>query len=341
MKFNNLRAFEKHLASAAPQHFCPLYLILSKESFERETAFGKLRAYYFKGQQMNAFSVKAIEADKISLSGLMEELNAGSLFVKKRIVILQSAEKLDKPAMQRLESYFEDIEPGICLVISAAAINHNTNFYKKAEKVGVVLELAEAKPWEKEQSIHLWIAETLAVDGRRIAQAASQQLVKLLGPEPSILQNELQKLICFIGERKEIQLGDIYSLTTQLAVETGWQLGEAIFSRDAAAALRISKAILNDGVPFILLLRQLRSQFQTGLNILGILAQGGTSVDITQQFPNLKGNILERNLRMAQKYGYKRYKEGLLEVDAAELRSKNSGIDHDLLAELVMIKLTE
>lgn len=341
MKFSHLRAFEKHLASAAPDHFCQLYLIIGKENFERKAAFDKLRDYYFKGQKGDAFSVKTFESERLSLADLMGELNAGALFVKKRIVLIQDAEKLDKSVMQRLESYFEKPSSSICLAISAASINHSTNFYRKGEKVGIVLELAEEKPWEKEKSIHIWIAEILAAEGRCIAQPASQLLVKFLGPQPSILQNELQKLICYIGDRKEIQLEDIAAIATTLAVETGWQLGDAIFCRDAAAALRISKSMLGDGVPFILLLRQLRSQFQIGLHISGILAQGGTPADISKQFPNLKGNILERNMRMAQGYGLKRYKEGLLKIDEFELQSKNSGIEPDLLAELVIIKLTE
>ena len=341
MKFNNIKAFEKHLASASPEHLCQLYFILGKEGFERKAAFEKLRTYYFKGQKADAFSVKTFEGERFSLAELMGELNAGALFAKKRIVLLQDAEKLDKASMQRLEGYFEKPNNSICLVISAASVNHSTNFYKKGEMAGIVLEMAEEKPWEKEKSIHLWIAEVLAAENRRISQPASQRLVKLLGPQQSVLQNELQKLICYIGDRKEIQVEDIAAITTTLSVETGWQLGDAIFGRDTASALRISKSMLNDGVPFILLLRQLRSQFQTGMHISGILAQGGTPGDITEKLPNLRGVILERNMRMAQGYGLKRYKEGLLKIDEIELQSKNSGIDHDLLAELVIIKLTE
>ncbi|MBA2728176.1 MAG: DNA polymerase III subunit delta [Parachlamydiaceae bacterium] len=339
MKFNNLRAFEKHLASAAPNHFCQLYFILGKEAFERRLAFDKLKDSFFNGKKNSSLGLQTFEADRLTIDELMNELNAGALFAEKRIVVIQDADKLDKPIMTRLEAYFEKPNSSICLVISAAAINHSTNFYKKGEKIGIVFELVEERTWEKEQSIHNWIGTFLAAEGIQIAQTASQRLVKLLGTQQSQLYSELQKLICYIGDRKGIQIEDVSAIVSSTAVETGWQLGESIFRRDTPAALRISKGMLLDGVPFILMLRQLRSQFQTGLQIAERLSKGGSPADIAKQFIYMKGAILDRNINMAQGYGLKRYIDGLLNIDAAELQSKNSA-DPELLAELIIIKLT-
>ncbi len=339
MKFNNLRAFEKHLASAAPNHFCPLYFILGKESFERRQAFEKLKTAFFGEKNNSSLGLHIFDAERLSMDELLNELNARALFADKRIVLIQDADKLDKADTLRLEPYFENPNSSICLVISAPTISHSSNFYKKGEKVGIIFELAEEKPWEKEQSIQNWIGTFLASEGKQIAQTASQRLVKLLGTQQSQLHSELLKLICYVGDRKEIQLDDVIAISSSLSVETGWQLGEAIFRRDTASALRISKSMLLDGVPFILMLRQLRSQFQTGLQIAERLVKGGTSADIAKQFPYMKGGILDRNIGTAQNYGLKRYIDGLLEIDAAELQSKSS-VDTDLLGELIIIKLT-
>lgn len=339
MKFNSVRAFEKHLVAAAPNHFCHLYFILCKESFERRSAFDKLHSSYFPKNKDTAFGLQVFDGDRLSIDDLMGELYTNALFAEKRILHIQDADKLDKSAMNKLESYFEKPNSAVCLVISASAINHNTNFYKKGEKIGIIFELAEEKPWEKERSIQQWIGAYLAHEGKQITQPASLQLVKCIGTDQSQLQSELQKLLCYIGNRKEIQLEDIAAITSSIAVETGWQLGEAIFRRDILSAFRIAKGMLLDGVPLILMLRQLRSQFQTGLQVAEHLNRGGGAADIAKQFPYMKGAILERNMGMAQGYGLKRYCEGLLNIDATELRAKNS-IDPDLLAEILIIKLT-
>jgi DNA polymerase-3 subunit delta len=93
-------------------------------------------------------------------------------------------------------------------------------------------------------------------------------------------------------------------------------------------------------MPLIVLLRQLRSQFQTEIQICTILAQGGGASEVTRQFTYMKGCILERHMALAQSYGLQNCKNGLLSIDETELQAKNSALEASLLADLLMIKLT-
>jgi len=78
-----------------------------------------------------------------------------------------------------------------------------------------------------------------------------------------------------------------------VSIDTGWQLGDALFRRDALTALKIGKALLMDGTALIALLRQIRSQYQTAFQVATILELGGSSADISKQFPYMRGGILE------------------------------------------------
>ena len=100
------------------------------------------------------------------------------------------------------------------------------------------------------------------------------------------------------------------------------------------------KGLLTDGTALIGLLRQLRAQFQTSCTLSSILAAGGTGADITQQYPYMKGQILDRQIRLSQNYGIQRLKKGLLALDETELDAKNSSKEPELLAERLIIKLT-
>lgn len=340
MKFTQLRAFEKHIAGAAPNHLSSLYLVLGKESFQRKIAVDKLLEALKDAAPPGGFAVEFFEAERLDSKELMQELNALALFAAKRAIVLDEAEKLDKESMAALESYFEKPNRAICLVLSASSLHHGTNFYKKAEKIGIVLEFAEEKSWEKERSIPEWIAATVAAEGKSIDANCCRQLVKLLGTQQELIHSELQKLFCYVGARSQITLADISAIVSAVPVETCFQLGEAIFRRDGAAALRICKGLLLDETPFFVLLRQLRSQFQTGYQISAILAEGGGSNEITHQFPYMKGAILERHVGLAQGYGKHNYKAGLLKIDETELQAKNSGLETHLLAELLIVKLT-
>lgn len=340
MKYTHIRAFEKHLEGASPQHFADIYLLISKDSFERKTAADRLLALVLKGQAAPSMSVQSFEAGRHSIQDIMNELNAMAFFSSKRVVIVQDAENLDKPATSKLEEYFEKPNSSVCLVISASAINHSTNFYKKAEKAGVVFEAAEEKPWEREKTMLAWVSSEASSEGKRIDSAACHFLIKQLGTNQATLHNELQKLFCYVGSRPEITMQDIGAVTGSVNLDNAWQLGEAIFRREAGTALRITKALLNDGTQFLALLRQIRTQFQTEFQVCSILANGGTPSDVSQQFPYMRGTILDRHIQMSQSYGMHRFRKGLMAIDETEVNAKNSQTDSDLLAELLIVKLT-
>lgn len=340
VKLTNLRAFEKHLEGAAPNHFSLLYIVMGKEAFQRKEAINKLllalKGKVVKDEPM----LQVFDGERISGKELMQELNAFGLFSQKRTLLVENADQLDKESMAALERYFDSPNQSIFLIISAAAFHRGTSFYKKSEKIGIVLEFSEEKPWEKERSIQEWIAATVKAEGKYIDSQCCQQLVKLLGTQQELLFTELQKLICYVGDRASIVLQDISALIAPVAVETIWQLGEAIFHRDGASALTICKRLLLGDLSFFALLRQLRTQFQTEFQVCTILANGGDLSEVTRQFSHMKGWILERHVALAQGYGIEGFKAGLLLIDAIEIQAKNSGLDVSFLAELLMVKLT-
>lgn len=339
MKYTQLRAFEKHLEGAAPQqHFSPIYLIIGKERFLCKDAVDKLLAMLLR-EQSRELSLTTLDGASTSPEQLANELQAFSLFTTRRVLWIDQIDKLSKPVLKELESYFEHPNPSLYLILSGSTVNHSTNFYKKGEKTGVVLDFAEEKPWEKEKQAVQWLMSQATATGKRIDIQACQHLVIQIGTDAALLHHELQKLLCYVGERDEITLKDIGAICTTVNVETGWQLGEALFRRDASSALRISKALLDEGTVLIALLRQIRHQFQTEYQICSILHNGGSAQEVSQRFPYMRGAILDRHLQLAREYGMNRFKAGMLTLDAAELAAKNSTSDDELLAELVIAKL--
>lgn len=341
MKYAQLAAFEKHLKDAAPQHLSDIYFIISKESFQRQQALDKLSHLVLKEDGINDLNMKQYDATKADVNEILTDLETLSFFTKKRLLVIHNAEALDKESTSLLEKYFAHPNRSVCLAIAATAINRATTFYKNGEKAGIILDIPDEKPWEKEKSASQWLSMQATEQGKQMSPQVAQILVKQLGTDQALLHNELQKLICYTGERKSISEKDLYDVCTKINQETGWQLGEALFQRDAAAALRIAKGLLDDGTALIALLRQIRYQYQTEYQVCSILHAGGTPADIAQEFPYMKGQILNRHVQQAQAYGMKRFRNGILAIDKTELDAKNSGLDDHLLAERLVIKLTQ
>lgn len=340
MKYTNLRAFEKHLAEASPKHFSSLYMLVDKDTFSRKSIADKLLTFLLPSQKHPGQGQRIFNAEEDTIDEIIQELNSPGFFSEQRVILINQAEKLAKSAIEKLEPYFTHPSPSTYLVLSCNSLSAATTFYKKVEKAGIILEIAEEKSWEKEKSMQAWVMEQAALQGKKMEPHASQFLIKQIGTDKALLQQELDKALCYVGDKTTIDLQDIAAICVSIPLESVWQLGEAIFKREAASALRISKALLEEGTAFLSLLRQIRNQFQTELEIGCILAGGGSAEDVTKQFSYMKGTILNRHLQMAQGYGVKKLKEGLLLIDAAELKVKNSLADPSLLNELLIVNLS-
>lgn len=340
MKYSNLPAFEKHLESASPNHFSDIYLILAKEAFVRKRAADRLKELVLKNESSPELSCQILDAEKHTVGNVLSELQGISFFSKKRLVIVHNVDAYDKASTLKLEAYCSSPNQTVCFVVTASTLNRATTFYKKLEKAGIVLDVAEEKTWEKEKIIIDWVHTEAAREGKQLGPQVAQMLVKQLGTDQMLLTCELQKLICYVGERKTIIENDVAAISSVANLENGWQLGEAIFRRDAASAIRISKGLLMEGTALIALLRQVRSQFQIEYQVCSILSQGGNVVEVSKEFPYMKGTILDRHIKQAQAYGMPRFKQAMLAIDEAEIQAKNSSMDPEFLAERLMIKLT-
>ena len=339
MKYDSIRSFEKHLKEASPSLFSFLYVVLSKDDFVRKSINGKISEALLANQKNGELGLKIFNGEHHSIEFVLQELETLSFFAERKVILVNHFENLPKTSLEKLLPFISSPTPDTYLILSGSSLNANTLFFKQAEKAGIVLSLPEDKPWEKEKSMQAWAIAYAAENNKKLAAQTGQFLTKHIGSDPATLKQELDKLICYIGSNSEITNNDILTICSKQNHETIWQLGEAIFNRDPVTALSISKGMLEEGTPLIVLLRQIRSQFQTEFQICTLLSQGGTSSDITRQFPNLKGQILERHIRNAQTFGMKKLRECLLIIDASEFKAKNS-VPPELLNELLMVQLT-
>lgn len=338
MKFDNFKAFEKHLEGASPNHFAQVYLIMGKEPFDCKEALNLLLSYLFPKQR--ELALYHVEGGSINPEHLITELNSSSFLAPKRGFVIHQADKIKKPIQEELENYILNPVPSHFLILAASTLAKNSSFYKKIEKEGIVVEFAEVKSWEKEKRLVEWVSKKATASRKNMSHQASQFFVKQIGTDQEVLAQEFEKLLCYLGERSEITVQDIGRICSNLSVDTIWQLGESIFRCETSSALKTCRGLLDEGNALLPLLRQIRSQFQTGYTISTILSNNGSGEDVAKIFPYMKGQILERNMQQARSYGSSKYKKGLLLLDDAEMQIKNSQIEETLLAELLIIKLT-
>ena len=340
MKCDNLPTFEKYLRSTPVAKLSSIYLILGKETNERQEALDLLLSILIPSNQSREFALTMFDGGNIDEAKLNDALYSNSFFSKSQVICIQNFEKPKKSIQEKLEKAFSHPQPSRILIVEGSSLSKTASLYQTVEQSGVLLDLVEAKPWEKEKRTIAWINKYLAAEKKVVSYQGSQLIVKRVGHDYSLLTQELEKLMCYCGEKNEITVQDIDLLCPYGHFDSIWQFGEAIFFRRTKEAMQIGKGLLESGNPFLPLLRQIRFQFQTEYQVSLLLSQGKESQEITKQFPYMKGQVLERHLEQVRHYGCSAFKEGLLAIDEMEMRAKNSSVDEKILLELLIYTLT-
>lgn len=322
MKYDTLLSFLQSLNSSLPS----VALLQVKEEGERRRALEAI---------LKILSTPTIfSPDSFSSQAFLQEVETVPFLVKHKILIIKEIDQLKSEDLKVLEAYIEHPNSWISLFFTAAAVS--PKFVKAIEKQGSHLLLKEEKPWEKEKRLSDWLMHVAAESGVALSSQAAQMLLKSVASDQ--LSQELEKLICYVGERKKIGVEDIKAVCCAVSHETLWQLGDAIFQFQTARSQEIAKELLEEESSFFPMIANLKGQFQTSLKILTTFQEKGKE-GIAQAFPYLKGALLDKKLKICQSYGRERFEKGLLELFETELKAKNSSVNPELLLELLLAKL--
>ena len=126
------------------------------------------------------------------------------------------------------------------LLISAGKTDKRKTFYKTIEKIG---STEAFKAWSLEDKEWAAEAESLALRQLRarkknISDEALGELVNTVGPNSQQLVSELEKLSLYVGDRADIELGDVAAIVTRNKQARAFALADALGDRDLPRLLR-------------------------------------------------------------------------------------------------------
>src|SRR5580698_313801 len=126
------------------------------------------------------------------------------------------------------------------LIISAGKVDKRKVFYKALEKTGTVESFSA---WSQDDKDWADRAEMAAQDALRkrqkeISDAALGELINRAGFNARQLENEVEKLCLFVGERKKIELADVVTICSRNKTAKAFALCDALGDRDLPRLLK-------------------------------------------------------------------------------------------------------
>jgi DNA polymerase-3 subunit delta len=330
VKFSSISAFDKHLKEAFPHHLAPIFLLVTPCDYERQKNIDKISSLIQKKDP--TVRVVRLSGLESSLEQVKGELMTPSLWGGLTLVIYTEVDKVKNNAA--LGDHFP---PGVHLILGASGFKAVSELYQKGKKEVVALDLSDEKPWEKERRLQEWLVEQARLQQKNLHSDVVHYLMQHLGPDLATLDQELTKLICYVGEKNHIALEDAKAICGTRDLFTGWQLAEKIVW-ERATSLGQKLNDLGFIFPFI---GQLRYQLQLGYRLSELLEKKTSPSDIKHHFPTLRPQQLEKFTTQAKARRPVFFHRGLEALFQLEFAAKSSPLDIGVLFDLFQAKLYE
>lgn len=330
MKFSSIVAFDKHLKEAFPDHLAPIFLIVAPCDYERRKNIDKISfLLQKKDPHVRIVRLSGLES---SLEHVKGELLTPSLWGGLTLVIYTEVDKVKNNALLG-----EHFPPGVHLILGASGFKAVSELYQKGKKDVIALDLSDEKPWEKERRLQDWLIEQARLQQKTLNSDVVHYLMQHLGPDLATLDQELTKLICYVGDKPRIELEDAKAICGTRDLFTGWQLAEKIIW-DRATALGEKLSDLGFLFPFI---GQLRYHLQLGYRLAELVESKASPGDIKHHFPTLRPQQLEKFTAQARARRPIFFHRGLEALYHLEFSAKSSPLDISVLFDLFQARLYE
>ncbi|MDN3506448.1 MAG: hypothetical protein P0S96_04390 [Simkaniaceae bacterium] len=310
MKFQKLEALEKHFKEAYPEHLSSIYVVICSADSERKKILSSLT------QKLKAdcdFKKCPLLKDAI------EHLGGASLFSGKVAALFDGVDQLVKSEGDLLKQYVQSPNPQGYLLLGASSAKSITELYKVGKKEMVILDLSKEKPWEEKARLQQWIVQVIHHNKKKIAPDAVEALLSRLPPDRLLLQQEIDKLLCFVGDREQITRTDIETICS-----TSQELNVFHLARDLVWNKVGQVPLISDLSLLLPLVGGLRAQLEMGLKMSALLKKGTSPDAISEAFPRLWPKALQEALSGTKQKGEAFFKKGLIALFDFELGLKTS-----------------
>ncbi len=307
----------------------PVYLLLGEEAFLRHRARNLLHDRIV-GAEKGTVSIFTSDDP---LETILGDLRGDSLFASRRMVEVIQADKLLREKCDAVVRYLDRPSGSGVLVLDATKVDGRTKLPGAIRAAGMIVDC----PLMRDGDLAGWLRAEVSRRGFRIASAAVGALLDEIGNNLFALDAEIEKLITYAGDKKEIEADAVARLTGNVKSWAVWAMGDALGKRDAAAALRILPSLLEEDPRGVQTVGALNWNVSLLARAKYVLDSGGGQNDLARELrvaPFKAQSIQEQATRFTRS-DIARFSRMLLAVD---ISLKSSGMDTRTVLERFLVE---
>ncbi len=359
----------------------PFYIVSGSEYFLKKQALMEIKKRFFSegGVEQGLIEFNGKDTDRNFAGNLTEGNNlkkAGSptlfydvidevkttpMFGRHKLIIVENADTFLGRYQDKVLGYLKNPCSVNCLILEVLSIDKRTKLAKAMDgKQGILIECDKLydrpAPWETrkleyDSELTKWIVMHARNFGKIVNLKSAFCLLEKTGNNLSIINNQIDALSVYIGDRKEITIDDIQKLLGVSHREKLYNLLDAISMKDTISAIKMAENIFDIGMEnerknitydaksiAITIVSSSHRRMKDLWKIMRILDNGGSEKDILEK-TSIKKPFVDKFIKQAQNFNEEEMPEKWKYMLEADLLCKTSRLSPTLIIEQLITKL--
>jgi DNA polymerase-3 subunit delta len=254
-------ATERFLSEVQARKLKPAYVLAGDEAFfHRECREAVLRS--LAPPEVRDFSVYEFDLGETEIVRVLDQARTPSLMAPFQVFFVRGVKNLygrgaHEAAFAAIREYVKHPNPDAVILFIADHISipadarrmemtDRDRYQRIRETLGQCCGIVELARVEEGDAVR-WVAATASAQGVKVETDAARELVDALGGDMMLIANELEKLVLYAGERKQVTLGDVELMVLAAKQRSLYELTDAISAQDRVRALEVLQAMLSAG----------------------------------------------------------------------------------------------
>lgn len=306
------------------------YLLYGDEDYLKLQYKNKLlRALVTEGDTMNFSRFEGKEAQVPALIDLAETM---PFFAEHRVILVEDS-GFFKNAAPQLAEYLPDMPETTCMIFIEKEVDKRSKTYKSLKDIGRMVEFKTPD----EKMLTRWVLTVLQKNGKKLTQPTMQLFLEKAGNSMGNIDRELEKLICYVGDREIIQMDDVEEICTGQTENRIFDMIHMMAEKRQKEALELYYDLLALKEPPMRILFLLVRQFNILLQVKTMVAAGMEQNQIADR-AGLRSFTIRRYRSEAGHFSVQKLKEALRDCARAEEDVKTGRLDDRLSVELILVK---
>lgn len=328
-------SYDDFLERTKGKNYAPIYLFIGQEDFLIEECFNKIIADLLT-TDTKAFNLDIVYGNKTDVRDVVAHAASFPMMSERRIVIVKEFEKLlsDEAARETVGKYLAKPLESTCLVLIAENPDFRTKPFNDLSKRAPVF----AFNLLYDNQIPEWIARRCRALGREADFDACQLLHSYVGNSLRAIQNEIDKLFTYLGERKKISVEDVADVVGAARGFTIFDLQNAVGGKKLDEALRVVRRMIESGETPQMIIAMLSRYFALLWKVRELVGRQTSDAEIAAMV-RVPPYHLRNYTDAAKLFSDEQLAQSFTNLLEADLRLKSSSPDPYHLMEMLMYSL--